>query len=298
MFEKEWPVLLVDDEPDVLAVSEVAMRGFRVDGRPIKLYTAASKAEAIDLLTTTLGGRLFPYVAVAFVDVVMETETAGLELCEFIRETQQNRLTQLYIRTGQPGVAPERGVIDRYDINGYFQKTELTEDKLYSLVKAGVRQFDFTSTALSEYQFVTRLIAASDSREHLDRELHAFVPALPLDGSGNPTHDFQMRVSLIVGDWVPTPVGYTRDEVLAERDRLLRRGLRPLDAAGDGYVIDGNDLLVKVAATGAHDEAFHLANFAAPPNAGYVLLVHQFTKAVAALVRRADATARAPALAG
>jgi CheY-like chemotaxis protein len=307
MFEKEWPVLLVDDEPDVLAVSEVAMRSFRVDGRPIKLYTATSKAEAIDLLTTSLGGQLFPYLAVAFIDVVMETETAGLELCEFIREGQQNRLTQLYIRTGQPGVAPERSVIDRYDINGYFLKTELTEDKLYSLVKAGVRQFDFTNTALSEYKFVTRLIAASDSREHLDHELHAFAPVLPLDGAGRPSHDYQMRVSLIVGDWVPTPVGYTEAQVRAERDRLLRHGLRPLDGNGgnggdggdgDGYVVDGNDLLVRVAATDAHDEAFHLANFAAPPSPGYILLVHQFTKAVAALVRRADATARQPAAVG
>jgi CheY-like chemotaxis protein len=298
MFEKEWPVLLVDDEPDVLAVSEVAMRSFRVDGRPIKLYTAKSKAEAIDLLTTSLGGQLFPYLAVAFIDVVMETETAGLELCEFIREEQQNRLTQLYIRTGQPGVAPERSVIDRYDINGYFLKTELTEDKLYSLVKAGIRQFDFTNTALSEYQFVTRLIAASDSREHLDHELHAFAPVLPLDGAGRPTHDYQMRVALIVGDWVPTPVGYTEARVRSERDRLLRHGLRPLDGSGDGYVVDGNDLLVRVAPTDAYDEAFHLANFAAPPSPGYVLLVHQFTKAVAALVRRADATVRQPAAVG
>ena len=87
-------------------------------------------------------------------------------------------------------------------------------------------------------------------------------------------------------------------EVLAERDRLLGRGLRPLDGEGDGYVVDGNDLLIKVAATDAHDEAFHVANFAAPPNTGYVLLVRQFTKAVAALARRADTPASPPVLAG
>lgn len=298
MFEKTWPVLLVDDDPDVLAVSRVAMRNFRVDGRPIELYTAGSKAEAVRLLDSTLGGRLFPYLAVAFIDVVMETDTAGLELCQYIRETQGNRLTQLYIRTGQPGVAPERAVIDRYDINGYFLKTELTEDKLYSLVKAGVRQFDFTSSAISEYQLVTRLIGAADSREHLARELHAFPPALPIDGTGQPTHDYQMRVGVIVGDWVPTPVGYTEQELHAERDRLLGVGLRPIGDGGDGYVVDGDDLLVRVAPTADHDEAFHLATFAAPPNPGYVQLVCQFTKALASLVRRADATAGQPALAG
>jgi hypothetical protein len=29
------------------------------------------------------------------VDVVMETDTAGLELCQYIRETQNNKLVQL-----------------------------------------------------------------------------------------------------------------------------------------------------------------------------------------------------------
>jgi hypothetical protein len=28
MFQTEWPVLLVDDDPDVLAVSKLAMKSF------------------------------------------------------------------------------------------------------------------------------------------------------------------------------------------------------------------------------------------------------------------------------
>ena len=106
MFQTEWPVLLVDDDADVLAVSELAMKSFEIDGVPIRLFTARSKAEAVELLSGRLGALLLPYIAVAFIDVVMETDRAGLELCRYIRETQQNRLTQIYIRTGQPGVAP------------------------------------------------------------------------------------------------------------------------------------------------------------------------------------------------
>ena len=109
MFQTEWPVLLVDDDPDVLAVSKLAMRGFEIDGVPIKLFTATSKAEAVKLLSGQLGGTVLPYISVAFIDVVMETDQAGLDLCRYIRETQRNRLTQIYIRTGQPGMAPERG---------------------------------------------------------------------------------------------------------------------------------------------------------------------------------------------
>jgi hypothetical protein len=32
VFNKEWEILLVDDDPDVLAVSKLAMRSFRVYG--------------------------------------------------------------------------------------------------------------------------------------------------------------------------------------------------------------------------------------------------------------------------
>ena len=86
MFNTSWPILLVDDEPDVLQLSRLVMQDFTVYGLPVELHTAASKAEAIELMETELIPLLptvpAPRVAVAFIDVVMETDTAGLELCE------------------------------------------------------------------------------------------------------------------------------------------------------------------------------------------------------------------------
>ena len=106
MTNPSWPILIVDDEPDVLSISKLAMRNFTVYGLPLKLYTAQSKAEALKLLADELSiqGR-FHHLAVAFIDVVMETDTAGLALCEHIRHKMRNHLTQLFIRTGQPGIA-------------------------------------------------------------------------------------------------------------------------------------------------------------------------------------------------
>lgn len=292
MFEKEWPILVVDDDQDVLSVSKLAMKNFQVDGRPIRLFTATSKEEAIGLLTSSLSGRLFPYVAVAFIDVVMETDTAGLELCQFIRETQRNRMTQLYIRTGQPGVAPERSVIDRYDINGYFTKVELTEDKLYSLVKAGVRQFDFTNMSIGAFEVVTRAIAASDSLDNLARSLNGALEQMPLDAAGSRIHDYHQQVSVIVGDRVLTAAGYSEAQARAERDRLERLGLQTIDSEGNGYVVDGKTFMVKVRATEANDDAYHIMNIVGTPSVADVLIVRVFTKAIAALARRIEMTAR------
>jgi CheY-like chemotaxis protein len=173
MIQKEWPVLVVDDEPDVLEVTRLVLKDLQVDGVRLKLVTASSKAEAVQLLTQSSGPPAAPFIAVALIDVVMETDHAGLELCEYIRKTQKNSTTQLYIRTGQAGVAPERSVIDRYDINGYFTKIEAVQDKLYSVVKSGVRQHEFLTNSLVLFQILTQ--AAGQSRMGIAETLGRFA---------------------------------------------------------------------------------------------------------------------------
>src|SRR5688572_22431693 len=169
LFLKEWQILLVDDEPDVLYVSKLAMRNFEVYGLPIRIHTAASKAEAIEVLQQ-LNRIRHSVIAVAFIDVVMESDTAGLELCEYIRGAYDNKVMQLYIRTGQPGVAPERKVIDKYDINGYFTKTEMTDDKLYTLVKSGCRQVLYMGASIMLGNLLNLLIDAG-TRDNMQQIL-------------------------------------------------------------------------------------------------------------------------------
>lgn len=185
MFNTSWPILIVDDEPDVLQLSKLIMQDFTVYGLPVELYTAASKAEAIELMKTELvPGRAIvpaPRAAVAFIDVVMESDTAGLELCEYIRDTMGNKVVQLFIRTGQPGVAPERHVIDHYDINGYFTKAEATEDKLYSLVKSGVRQYLSFTAAMAMSMMTNVATSAAGSRQSLKGMLQ-MIPLMQGEG--------------------------------------------------------------------------------------------------------------------
>src|SRR6188472_1976595 len=78
-------------------------------------------------------------MAVVLLDVVMESEGAGLELVEYIRNEIKNETVRIILRTGQPGQAPERRVIVDYDINDYKAKTELTADKLFTALTAALR---------------------------------------------------------------------------------------------------------------------------------------------------------------
>ncbi|GAB2897777.1 DUF3369 domain-containing protein [Uliginosibacterium flavum] len=130
-----WKLLVVDDEPDVRAVTRMSLRNFTFAERSLEFIEASSAAEALEKLEE------HPDIAVALIDVVMETDDAGLKLVEAIRERYHNSLIRLIIRTGQPGAAPERFVIDHYDIDDYKDKTELTTTRLYTTVRSALKAY-------------------------------------------------------------------------------------------------------------------------------------------------------------
>lgn len=130
-----WKVLVVDDEPDVRRLTALNLRGFEFAGRTLQLIEAGSAAEARALLAEHAD------IALALIDVVMETDDAGLRLVEHIRADLNNRMIRLVIRTGQPGVAPERYVIDNFDIDDYKDKTELTVQRLYTSVRTSLKSY-------------------------------------------------------------------------------------------------------------------------------------------------------------
>jgi CheY-like chemotaxis protein len=274
MFFKYWPVLLVDDEPDVLTISHLAMKSFEVYGLPLKIFTAQSKAEAISLMKddVDLGCSL----AVAFLDVVMENDRAGLELCDYIRNGLGNKLTQIYIRTGQPGIAPERLVIDKYDINGYFTKVEATEDKLYSLIKSSVRQYLSYGMALSTIELSNNLIEAAGSRRKL---LYTLSPI----GGLSPEQADTPRWLIIDGQVL------FADEIDAVRglqvlDRLRSSEGMPLSPSGDRYYLDdqGYRLIEVVGGSLQSQVAFLFKSRFTPPDL-IVTLMYGFVKQLATI---------------
>lgn len=132
---KPWILLVVDDEPDIRSLTRLNLKGFRFADRELEILEAGSAAEA----KVILGVRAD--IAVALIDVVMETDDAGLRLVNHIRETLRNHSLRVVIRTGQPGAAPERYVIDHYDIDDYKDKTELTAQRLYTTVRSALKAY-------------------------------------------------------------------------------------------------------------------------------------------------------------
>jgi signal transduction histidine kinase len=130
-----WKVAIIDDDAAVHEGTRFALYDYRLHGQGVEILSAYSAAEGRELMRTV------PDVAAILLDVVMETDDAGLKLVDFIRTELKNEAVRIILRTGQPGQAPERQVIVDYDINDYKAKTELTADKLFTSLTAALRSY-------------------------------------------------------------------------------------------------------------------------------------------------------------
>ena len=128
-----YHVLIVDDDEEIHTITKMALGEFKLDGRPLEFHSVYSGKDAIAFLQENTD------IAMMLLDVVMETDHAGLDVAQWVRETRKNRLIRIVLRTGQPGQAPEEDVIARYDIDDYKEKTELTYRKLVTLMYSCLR---------------------------------------------------------------------------------------------------------------------------------------------------------------
>ncbi len=130
-----WKVLVVDDDDDVHHATELAMRDVIVEGRHIRFLHATSAAAAHALLAAHAD------IAVALLDVVMETPDAGLRLVQQARGELGRDALRIILRTGQPGYAPELETVRSCDINDYRTKSELTRVRLFTSLTAAIRSY-------------------------------------------------------------------------------------------------------------------------------------------------------------
>jgi class 3 adenylate cyclase/CheY-like chemotaxis protein len=135
-----WTILVVDDDDEVHQITRLALQNVRFEDHPLIVLSAHSGREALECLQGHAD------IALVLLDVVMETEDAGLRVARDIRQVLHNEAVRIVLRTGQPGQAPERAVIVDYDINDYKTKTELTAIKLFTTVITAIRAFRHITT--------------------------------------------------------------------------------------------------------------------------------------------------------
>lgn len=131
----KWKIIIADDEEEIHSVTKMVLNSYTFDGHGLELISSYTGEETRSLIKNN------PDTAIILLDVVMEKENSGLETVKWIREELKNSFVRIILRTGQPGQAPEKEVIQNYDINDYKEKTELTDQKLFTTITSSIRSF-------------------------------------------------------------------------------------------------------------------------------------------------------------
>lgn len=252
---RTWKLLIVDDEPGIHEVTRLALKGFTFDGKQLELVSAYSANEAYRILEKDQS------FSAALIDVVMETEEAGLELVRSIRDTLKLTHIRLIIRTGQPGLAPEKFVIDNYDIDDYKEKTDLTALKIYTMSRSSIKSFnDILTIEKSRAELEQKVKERTKELHEANRELMEISLTDALTNLPNRRHAMQqlrkhweeslkmpkpLSVMMIDADHfkeVNDTYGHDAgDKVLCELSKVLQHNVRTDDLVcrmgGDEFFI-------------------------------------------------------------
>ena len=130
-----WRIVIVDDDDQIHHITKLSLNNFEFEGRKLEFVSLYSAEQAKDFFDHNND------IALVLLDVVMESDCAGLEVAKYLREQLNNYYTRIIIRTGQPGSAPEHEVIRDYDIDGYKEKTEITLQALNHSLYTALRSY-------------------------------------------------------------------------------------------------------------------------------------------------------------
>lgn len=248
-----WKVLVVDDDEFVHRLTELVLGDYRFQGRGLQLLHAHSAAAARGVLAQ------HPDVAVILLDVVMESEQAGLDLVRFVREEAGNALVRIILRTGQPGRAPERDVILDHDINDYRHKAELSELKLMTSLTAALRSYEQMQTLAVTRDGMAALSLGASRMLAVRGE--AQLAAVALDTLQTLAEAAAMRVAAVVGRVAAGGI----EPVAASQGVTgpwLEQAARHLAACSGPWGLRGPWFVARCAGA----ELVVVAEFAAPPS--------------------------------
>ena len=153
--EEHWNVLIIDDDPSVHQATKYVLSDFTFCGKTINWLDAYTAEEAKYIVHQNRD------IALMFLDVVMETDNAGLNFVKWFRDSRINPSTRIVLRTGQPGQAPEPQIIVNYDLHDYKTKTELSSGKLYTTTVSALRAYRDMSRLESTRLGLENIINAS-----------------------------------------------------------------------------------------------------------------------------------------
>jgi signal transduction histidine kinase len=150
---------VVDDDPDIVLFTQALLEDLQIEGQTMQILSAHSAQAAWDILEQR------DDIAVALLDVMMETPCAGLDLAQKIRSRPQLRCTRLILRTAQTDQAPPLETVTRFDIDAYCDKSQSDPAALLTPLVSALRTYRLLRTLEQEREQLQRTLQERDAME-------------------------------------------------------------------------------------------------------------------------------------
>ncbi len=136
VLKQTYKILLVDDEKDIHSLSKIVLDNFSYKNNELEILNAYSGIEAKKILADNND------IVLILLDVVMESDDAGLLVVKYLREELKNDFTQVILRTGVAGKLAQMDVLHNYGINDYKEKTNFNTLSLRTSVLTAIRSYE------------------------------------------------------------------------------------------------------------------------------------------------------------
>jgi PAS domain S-box-containing protein len=193
-----WKILIADDEEDVHTLTKTVLSNFTYKNKKLEFISTYTGKDTIEAVKNN------DDIILILLDVIMESDDAGLQVVKQIREEIHNDFIQIVLRTGQSGLVPEHEVVMNYAINDYKEKTELTSKKLFTTIV----------TAIRSYENIRELYESKDKIELLNYDLNKLIDsfdknvmACKIDEDGK---------LIYVSESMCQTLGYAKDDLVGQ----------------------------------------------------------------------------------
>lgn len=132
---KSWKIIVADDDKDVHILTKIILKNFIFDNKEIEIISTFSGKETLEVLKNEND------IALVLLDVIMESDDAGLIVAKDLRNKLKNNRTQIILRTGQSGLMPKLEVVKNYAINDYKEKSKLDSSELLTSICTSLRAY-------------------------------------------------------------------------------------------------------------------------------------------------------------
>ncbi len=150
---QQWKIVIVDNDQEVISITKQALKGFRFLNGSLTFLEAHHYKNVKEIMLENND------IAIIFFGVSSENYNACLEQVKYIREDLKNELVQIVLTSCESNQTLEKKMLSEYRINFYQSKSDLTENKIFTLTTSLLNTFNAQKT-VREYNKNLRMLIA------------------------------------------------------------------------------------------------------------------------------------------